>query len=798
MSNSPSLRERALAKNHPPEKLFNLFDPSPESPPEQALHTFYQAVLPQSGHYCLFKLPSRDHIWAESIEELTQRVEEFGTEGGVYFAVESFKTAENRTQANVLSLCALRLDVDAGADKFRRDPSGVYETRELALRAIMVFIKASGIEPSYIVSSGEGWHLYYCLTSDLTPEEWKPLSVALGKAAQGSGLLIDPTVTSDTARVLRPLGTTHKNGNLVTLTADTGARYEPATLALTLGAVPQAPQRKFDMSVNDDLDLTVKGPPKSIHKILQHCGAMKEINAVKGDVQEPFWRAMLGVVKFTVEGVEAAQMLSTGHQDYDEVSTERKFNAWATGPTTCAELGKHTNACMSCEYRGNVKSPILLGYLTAPEVKKLPLEQQPVGGFSELEKRPRAALKQFLPDWFITADGEKVRPQNTTTNFDALAKSHGVVLAYNVMTKRAETTMPGLKVQRDDHENAALAILGDLAVRAGMTRNGIQELSDTVAGSNPFHPVKNSIEATPWDGTSRLTILHNTLVLADPSQSLLRDQLMDAWALQCIGALYEPSGIAAQGVLVLVGDQGCGKTRWFANLSNVPGAVRLGIHLNPMDKDSVIQATNGWIGEFGELDSTTKKAEQSALKAFITNNEDTLRPAYARKENVYRRRTVFGGSVNGTGFLVDSTGDRRFWTVHVKLCHLLLPDVVQQIWAEYLAKYLAGERWHLSPETKDLLNEANEAHRAIDPIRERILTEFDWSSVIWETVSEDDRGRVNWMTATEICNRIGLDRPTRSDATRAGSIVCNLNRATSRKSNGVKLLGVPTQLGGGG
>ena len=797
MSNQLSLREQVLAKKRASSELLNIFDPLPEPQPKRGLHNFLQAVLPQIGHYCLLKLPEKVHVWAETIEELIERIEEFGTDEGVYFAVESFKTPDKRTQANVLALCSLRLDVDAGAEKFRRDPSGVYETRELALKAIMVFIKDSGIKPSFLVSSGEGWHIYYCLTEDLTPEDWKPLATALGKVARASGLLIDPTVTSDTARVLRPLGTTHKNGNLVRLVADRGLRYEPAALALALGAVPEPTQRVFNMAVNTDLGLTVEGPPKSIHKILQHCGAMQEVNASKGDVQEPLWRAMLGVVKFTVEGVEAAQMLSTGHPDYDEVSTERKFNAWATGPTTCAELGKHSNACKSCEYRGKVKSPILLGYMTAPEVKKLPLEQQPVGGFSELTKLPRAAWKELLPDWFITTDGEKVRPQNTTSNFDALAKGHGVVLSYNVMTKRAETTMPGLKVQRDDHENAALAILGDLAVRAGMSRNGIQELSDTVAGANPVHPVKDWIEATPWDGINRLDIFHDTLELANPSQSLLRDQLMDPWALQCIGALYEHSGIAAQGVLVLVGDQGCGKTRWFANLCNVPGAVKTGIHLNPTDKDSVIQATSRWIGEFGELDSTTKKAEHSALKAFITNNEDTLRPAYARKENVYRRRTVFGGSVNGTGFLVDSTGDRRFWTVHVKSCHLLPADVMQQIWAQYLTKYLAGERWHLTPETKALLNVANEVHRAIDPIRERILTRFDWSSVNWENVSEDNRSIANWMTATDICISIGLERPTRADATRAGSVVSELNRASFRKSNGAKLLGVPAQRGGG-
>ena len=55
---------------------------------------------------------------------------------------------------------------------------------------------------------------------------------------------------------------------------------------------------------------------------------------------------------------------------------------------------------------------------------------------------------------------------------------------------------------------------------------------------------------------------------------------------------------------------------------------------------------------------------------------------------------------------------------------------------------------------------------------------------------------VQWLTATDVCTFIGIDRPTKSDATRAGSILRELNRVTSRKSNGIHLLAVPTKLGG--
>lgn len=339
------------------------------------LRDFYKAVLPQTGHFCLVKLPQGTHEWAQTQEQLIDRTLAHKDERGIYFAVEGFKTDESRKQSNVLALRALRLDIDAGAEKFARDPEGVYESRQEALVALRGFIGTSGIKPGYLVSSGQGWHVYYCLSTDASPEQWLPLSRRLQALCASAGLRTDTTVTCDSARVLRPLGTLHKNGNRVKAVLTTGKTYSIDELSALLPAEAKAPKRKYDTSIN--ADVIVESAPKSIHKILEHCGALQEVNTAKGDVPEPFWRAMLGVVKFTVEGLDAAQELSRGHADYDEDKTERKFNAWATGPTSCEEFSRHSKACATCGHKGNIKSPILLGYLTAKQVEQLPVELQP-------------------------------------------------------------------------------------------------------------------------------------------------------------------------------------------------------------------------------------------------------------------------------------------------------------------------------------------------------------------------------------------------------------------------------------
>jgi putative DNA primase/helicase len=278
--------------------------------------------------------------------------------------------------------------------------------------------------------------------------------------------------------------------------------------------------------------------------------------------------------------------------------------------------------------------------------------------------------------------------------------------------------------------------------------------------------------------------------------------------LQVVGALLEPSGIAAAGALVLSGPQNCGKSYWVKHLCPVPGAIGTGLHLDPAQKDSVLASLRYLISELGEMDSTTSRSHTGMLKAFLTNDKDVIRIPYAAKDTEYPRRTVFVGTVNGTGFLVDDTGNRRFWVLEVDRCDVLSAEDMQQVWAEYLHMYNHGKRWQLDQATLDELNTSNIDHTRVDPLREQISTFFDWGSVAWDTVTPSNWQAfpdAKWLSATDVCISAGMDRPTRADSTRAGTIVRELQAANVsatgvvnfkpvlRKSNGVVLLGVPAK-----
>lgn len=114
-----------------------------------------------------------------------------------------------------------------------------------------------------------------------------------------------------------------------------------------------------------------------------------------------------------------------------------------------------------------------------------------------------------------------------------------------------------------------------------------------------------------------------------------------------------------------------------------PQFFKEGVSLDFRDKDTLIKALGGWIVELGEIESTFKSDIQK-LKAFLTGSVDEIRRPYARAAVKSVRRTSFCGSCNSSDFLVDTSGNRRFWTVEVQkidLDRLRGFDVVQ-LWKQ--------------------------------------------------------------------------------------------------------------------
>jgi putative DNA primase/helicase len=119
------------------------------------------------------------------------------------------------------------------------------------------------------------------------------------------------------------------------------------------------------------------------------------------------------------------------------------------------------------------------------------------------------------------------------------------------------------------------------------------------------------------------------------------------------------------------------------------------------------------------------KKEISALKAFITSDEDILRLPYERKSEKYPRRTIMCATVNDPNFLNDPTGSSRFWVITAKSIRYNHGIDISQLWAQALKLYSDGVSWWLEGEEKDWLTVSNANFYELDAHAELIKIKFD-------------------------------------------------------------------------
>jgi putative DNA primase/helicase len=126
--------------------------------------------------------------------------------------------------------------------------------------------------------------------------------------------------------------------------------------------------------------------------------------------------------------------------------------------------------------------------------------------------------------------------------------------------------------------------------------------------------------------------------------------------------------------------------------------------------------------------NTMEPIATGALQAAVpTATTDRYRPPYERYVVTVPRQCVFAGSVNPDTYLRDETGNRRFWPLR---CGDIDLDALRrdrdQLWAEAVARFNAGEPWWL--ENRDLVEQAGVVQEARyqpdawDPLIERWLT----------------------------------------------------------------------------
>lgn len=358
---------------------------------------FLSKVLPTTGFIYIATLaakPSKKGVRyfthypypALEIADAVDKVAELNAKGeDVYFACSTFKEVlfkevkpdftimVGRTQENVQAVKSFWLDLDVGKD----DPAKCYPTQREAANALVHLVKSVGLPPPMIVSSGAGLHAYWPLTTEMPALMWASVAGQLKSVCAALGVKADPSRTSDSASVLRPIGTINRKHNKPVKLLKDAAPVSIDAIAVKLTDYilnnHVAHSNRVAPLKTKSLNSLLAGtpteyPPSDAEKIVEKCAVMAHFKNSQGNVREPFWRAALGILKHCVNGNEIAHEWSSGHKDYTRESCQNKIDGWTTPPATCIQLATESglNLCGTCKFSKTCKSPITLGYFVAP------------------------------------------------------------------------------------------------------------------------------------------------------------------------------------------------------------------------------------------------------------------------------------------------------------------------------------------------------------------------------------------------------------------------------------------------
>lgn len=251
-----------------------------------------------------------------------------------------------------------------------------------------------------------------------------------------------------------------------------------------------------------------------------------------------------------------------------------------------------------------------------------------------------------------------------------------------------------------------------------------------------FHPIRDYLNGLEWDGIPRVDTLLVDYLGADDApyvRAVTRKTLTAA-----VARVMRP-GCKFDYMLVLVGPQGIGKSTFFERLGGKWFNDSLNMN-DTKDKTAAEKLQGYWILEISEL-AGIRKAEIEAVKSFLSRQKDIFRPAYGRRTVEHPRQCIVVGSTNAdTGFLRDSTGNRRFWPVNVKAGPRKMAPwdldqaTIDQIWAEAVEIWKADEKLFLDgPEAEEAIERqkaAMEADERLGLIREYLdrLLPADWEN----------------------------------------------------------------------
>ena len=346
-------------------------------------------------------------------------------------------------------------------------------------------------------------------------------------------------------------------------------------------------------------------------------------------------------------------------------------------------------------------------------------------------------------------------------------------LRYNVFTQQIERN--GKVLEGAEHYYLEIAEAG-----GKISKEVALDCLVKIAKGNPYDPIRVYLEhvASQVQPTyiDRLASTYLRPADAELKEPTIYDHMIRCTLIAAVRRIYEP-GSKHDNATVLMGQQGARKSSFWAAIGGpfFSDALR-----DISSKDDLMVLHRSWIMEWAELDHVTSKKHAGQVKAFLSQSTDMFRVPYGKATEAFPRRCIIVGSTNrDSGFLVDETGNRRFWVIPVT-CTLQEPINVSAllkerdaIWSAAVAAYRNGE--------PSVLTAEQEAQVALQ--NEDYLVESPWRAPIeaW-LIAPHNKSRAittDVLLADAILKPV--ERQSRSDQMQVASILRDLGYQRERR-----------------
>ena len=228
---------------------------------------------------------------------------------------------------------------------------------------------------------------------------------------------------------------------------------------------------------------------------------------------------------------------------------------------------------------------------------------------------------------------------------------------------------------------------------------------------DPIAEYMNNLPA--WDGKDHVRRLINCLSGVNEKQS----EWIRIW-LRSMVAHWMKMDVEHGNdvVLLLMGDQGCGKSTFCQRL--LPTNLREYYldHLNLANKfDKEMALTHNLLVNIDEFDQV-KNSQQAELKHTISKSKVNGRRIYASVQTDQHRYASFVATTNSRQPLKDPTGSRRYLCVNIPSTQLIDNTFEinhEQLYAQILSEINTGKPCYFNREETILLQEANQPYQQI-------------------------------------------------------------------------------------